>query len=168
MPKFRSTVNPFKAKAEKTEAQKSVAEPVAARLPRAAHEPEPAASVSDSDGRDATETAVQELEKPAVAAMTPQPKKAARDGWISKLGSLKALWQWLPRRGNDTDKITQAVQGELSLDNIKVVRNDLSEADLEVVPLRLNSVKKARAADVEAGSEGAPAEEKAMAQADRS
>src|SRR5437660_8597384 len=68
MPKFRSTVNPFKAKAEKTEAQKSVAEPVAARLPRAAQEPEPAASVSDSDGRDATETAVQELEKPAVAA----------------------------------------------------------------------------------------------------
>jgi hypothetical protein len=29
------------------------------------------------------------------------------------------------------------VQGELSLDKIKVVRNDLSETDLEVVPLRL-------------------------------
>jgi hypothetical protein len=28
------------------------------------------------------------------------------------------------------------VQGELSLDKIKVVRNDLSDADLEVVPAR--------------------------------
>ena len=29
------------------------------------------------------------------------------------------------------------VQGELSLDQIKVVRNDLSDADLEVIPAKL-------------------------------
>ena len=32
-----------------------------------------------------------------------------------------------------------AVQGELSLDRIKVVRNDLSDADLEVVPAKAPS-----------------------------
>jgi len=32
-----------------------------------------------------------------------------------------------------------AVQGELSLDRIKVVRNDLSDADLEVVPAKVPS-----------------------------
>ncbi len=31
---------------------------------------------------------------------------------------------------------TAPVQEELSLDNVKVVRNDLRDADLEVVPLR--------------------------------
>ncbi|HEY2082442.1 MAG TPA: hypothetical protein VGI88_06620, partial [Verrucomicrobiae bacterium] len=28
------------------------------------------------------------------------------------------------------------VQGELSLDNIKVMRNDLSETDVEIVPMK--------------------------------
>jgi hypothetical protein len=38
------------------------------------------------------------------------------------------------------------VQGELSLDKIKVMRNDLSETDLEVVPLRLRPDNKREAA----------------------
>lgn len=34
------------------------------------------------------------------------------------------------------------VQEELSLDNVKVVRNDLRDADLEVVPLRSTASRK--------------------------
>jgi hypothetical protein len=34
------------------------------------------------------------------------------------------------------------VQGELSLENIKVIRNDLSDADLEVVTRKMAPVKK--------------------------
>jgi len=40
------------------------------------------------------------------------------------------------------------VQVELSLDKVRVLRNDLSEADLEVVPLRIPAVK--------GGAESAP------------
>lgn len=43
-------------------------------------------------------------------------------------------------------------QGELSLDNIKVVRNDLSDTDLEVVPAR-SAVRKKPAAVVPAKAE---------------
>jgi hypothetical protein len=37
------------------------------------------------------------------------------------------------------------VQGELSLDNIKVMRNDLSETDLEAVPMKARRPKPAPA-----------------------
>ncbi len=39
------------------------------------------------------------------------------------------------------------MQGELSLDKIKVVRNDLSESDLEVVPLRSRRGGKEKSAE---------------------
>jgi len=43
------------------------------------------------------------------------------------------------------------VQGELSLDRVKVVRNDLSDADLEVVPARRNPAPGALAGKTAAG-----------------
>lgn len=43
----------------------------------------------------------------------------------------------LPRRKVTTGKLSQPViQGELSLDSVKVMRNDLSDSDLEVVTRR--------------------------------
>jgi len=39
------------------------------------------------------------------------------------------------------------VQGELSLDRVKVVRNDLSDADLEVIPARSKLASAAPAAE---------------------
>lgn len=48
----------------------------------------------------------------------------------------------------------QSLQGELSLDRIKVVRNDLSDADLEVVQVRRPAAS-ARALRANAGSEEA-------------
>ncbi len=61
---------------------------------------------------------------------------------VGKLSSL------LFRRTRKPVQMTMAcapkppVQGELSLDKIKVVRNDLSDADLEVVPAKLPAAPK--------------------------
>jgi hypothetical protein len=61
---------------------------------------------------------------------------ALLSGWKAKVGGLlrrprsKAVKPVIPRFTKPP------VQGELSLDKIKVLRNDLSDADLEVVPAR--------------------------------
>jgi hypothetical protein len=61
---------------------------------------------------------------------------ALLSGWRTKVISLS----W--RRSGKTERpavqrlTKQAVQGELSLERIKVLRNDLSDADLEVVPAK--------------------------------
>jgi len=56
--------------------------------------------------------------------------------WIAK-ANLFAWWQRRKTRARPVDPIPASkapVQAELSLDNIKVVRNDLNDADVEVVP----------------------------------
>lgn len=59
-----------------------------------------------------------------------------------KKSPLRALLLWGRAKKPDTAK-TQAsrplVQAELSLDKVKVVRNDLSESDFEIVPSRATS-----------------------------
>jgi hypothetical protein len=47
------------------------------------------------------------------------------------------------------------VQGELSLDRIKVVRNDLSDADLEVIPAKPPTAPVMRATEGAASTESA-------------
>jgi hypothetical protein len=55
---------------------------------------------------------------------------------LAKVNLLKARGPSRPAKA-DLGPFTKApVQGELSLDRIRVVRNDLSDADLEVVPAR--------------------------------
>ena len=77
---------------------------------------------------------------------------ALLSGWKAKLGGLlrrprsKAVKPAIPRFTKPP------VQGELSLDKIKVLRNDLSDADLEVVPAR---AKPAPAVVVEETARGA-------------
>jgi len=60
--------------------------------------------------------------------------------WLSALNpfSLKVAGKPKPVSGA---RSAPAVQGELSLDKVKVVRNDLSDADLEIVPLRSSTGK---------------------------
>jgi hypothetical protein len=55
--------------------------------------------------------------------------KAKLTGWLGR-ASVKAAKPAIPRFTKPP------VQGELSLDRIRVVRNDLSDADLEVLPAR--------------------------------
>ena len=63
---------------------------------------------------------------PALAEAT---KPAA--GWASKLNPMALLRE---ARAEKTE--VQAVQTELSLDKVKVVHNDLTDADVEVVPIK--------------------------------
>jgi hypothetical protein len=60
---------------------------------------------------------------------------------ISKLGSLKKIWGRRTTGKARRAKELRPVQGEFPLDKIKVVRNDLSESDLEIVPLRSGAAK---------------------------
>lgn len=58
-------------------------------------------------------------------------------GWLKKLNAL--AWEMYPGQKSKPaiprfDK--PATQGELSLDNVKVVRNDLNDSDLEIAPAK--------------------------------
>ena len=74
---------------------------------------------------------------PRVPEVAP-PKAPARAGskslasWASKL-SPASLWGGSPPT---QQKVLPAVQAELSLDTVKVVHNDLSDADVDVVPIK--------------------------------
>jgi hypothetical protein len=57
--------------------------------------------------------------------------------WMVKLGGLFARSDRKPAKSAIPRFPKPAVQGELSLERIKVMRNDLSDADLELVPARM-------------------------------
>lgn len=166
LPKFESSKNPFasKAKAEAQEqpkAIKSVAQPVAA----AAKPAKPAKMETISlFGAKAAEVATPariaeaqpvpveqrtKLEAPKVpeapeasvpvpVKVVPARKRAPFGQWVKKLNPLKLLPAQMegkkksPRAGAGRP----AVQAELSLEKVKVMRNDLSDADLEIMPAK--------------------------------
>jgi hypothetical protein len=64
---------------------------------------------------------------------------AIRDGWAGKLTSLLSTPPRKPARAVFAPPAKLPVQGELSLERVKVVRNDLSDADLAVVPAKQQS-----------------------------
>jgi hypothetical protein len=66
-------------------------------------------------------------------------------GWQVKLRGLFARSESKTAKSAIPRFPKPAVQGELSLERIKVVRNDLSDADLEVVPARASSAPAATA-----------------------
>ena len=51
-----------------------------------------------------------------------------------------AMWRDTQAR---TESAPQPVQSELSLDGVKVVHNDLSDADVEVVPMKSRAAAEA-------------------------
>ena len=80
----------------------------------------------------ASEPAVQKISNPVVA---PRPARAA--GWTDKFNPFRAPEPVAPM---------PTVQPELlSLDAVKVLHNDLSDADVEVVPARSRTVTPAAA-----------------------
>ena len=71
-------------------------------------------------------------------------RKTRGGGWVSQWGSkLGSLVSQKPKPARSAIPRFSGVpvQGELSLDNIKVVRNDLSDADLEVVTRKMAPAK---------------------------
>jgi hypothetical protein len=117
-----------------------------------ARESEAKPSVADSNvesskantnaGADNKVGITQVVEKTPVAT-APKPRGS---GWVSQWGSkLSSLVSPKPKpaKSGGARFSSVPVQGELSLDNIKVVRNDLSDADLEVVTRKMAPAKKA-------------------------
>jgi hypothetical protein len=124
LPKFGSEKNPFAPKPKEAAAPvdvKQVSAPVAA--------PVAAAPVVAKTQNIFTPPA----SKPVVA-------KPARAGWADKLNPFRA-----PQPVAESP--VAAMQPEFSLDAVKVLHNDLSDADVEVVPVKSRSAKPAAPAD---------------------
>jgi hypothetical protein len=83
-------------------------------LPKFGNAAEPA--VKNFNGASEERVKVEAVQRPA--------KAAPNRGWAQKLNPFATQGAPVPRA---------AVQGELSLDNVKPVRNDLSDTDLELV-----------------------------------
>jgi hypothetical protein len=102
--------------------------------------------------RTSIESSKPKVEKTPVTVARPERSSGWVRQWGSKLSSLVSA-KPKPARSALPRFSSLPVQGELSLDNIKVVRNDLSDADLEVVTRKSAPAKKP-----EAEMEWAPAE----------
>ena len=124
LPKFVLTQNPFKSPAE--------AEP------------------AGTGRRKPSPTPVKKTAAPVAAKtqkMPPWPPGPARaTSWASKLNPI-SIW-----RGSApaAQSAPWPVQAELSLDSVKVVHNDLSDADVEVVPIKSRTADKTAVPDAAA------------------
>ena len=132
MPKFGSGKNPFQAKSE--------------RLQAAASRPAESSQQVDSPAAPAVNPAEPKETAPVAPAVTPAPTASARKhrpsrSWFSGIlvsirSVLRKPWSKAPRPPRRPATRTP-VQAELSLDCVKVLRNDLSDADLEVVSVKV-------------------------------
>ena len=96
----------------------------------------PAGAESAEPGPEAAATSVRQVAAPVAAKtqkLPPWPPGPTRtSSWASKLNPM-TIW----REAHDpAESAPQPVQSELSLEGVKVVHNDLSDADVEVVPMK--------------------------------
>lgn len=77
------------------------------------------------------------------AERTPAEVPGTVNSWLKKLNPLVWFENRKPTepRASISRSSKRPVQGELSLDNIKVMRNDLSDADVEIVPARSRPIE---------------------------
>jgi hypothetical protein len=109
LPKFGLVQNPFKSPPE-TEPARPEAETIAAPISKII-----------------TPVAAKTQKLPALA-----PKPVRATSWANKLNPISMWRGQAPAAPNARGP----VQSELSLDSVKVVHNDLSDADVEVVPIK--------------------------------
>jgi hypothetical protein len=114
LPQFVSPKNPFANPA---------AQPAQAELPK----PPPQNSVAP-----AKKTASPWAKTQKMPANAPQGATARATTWVSKLNPA-AIFRSAP---SSVSKGATPVQVELSLEKVKVVHNDLTDADVEIVPLK--------------------------------
>src|SRR6266705_901400 len=148
LPKFGSGKNPFRSGAKRREPMQLIQPPEPdAESPKPALSP-PAAITRQPREGESMAGAVPVT--PALAAAEPGGLREKQSSRAPNWGSaLRAIWRgWLaavkerlPRRtpkrtrSNISQLAKPLVQPELSLDKVKVLRNDLSDTDLEVVPV---------------------------------
>jgi len=154
MPRFGSGRNPFQAR--KTLSPDAPPAPVStAALTPAVEAPGSVATpkVESVTAVAAAETEPQARPEPATVAKSEWKRKLA--GWIGKLRSRRQPKK--PKRATPVRPARGPVQGELSLDSIQVVRNDLSDSDFEVVARKTGpTAKPAAVAPAPGQSEPAP------------
>lgn len=135
LPKFGSNKNPFLT-AKPQSLQSEFSRKLPAAPPTLTHAEVEAAKLKETKR-------LPELiaNKPEVQTVTRPTMKMKVWSWIKKLKPFNPL-AWLAARRlakSAAQPVGKApVQAELSLEKIKVVRNDLSEADLEVVPVKIS------------------------------
>lgn len=139
LPKFNSPKNPF-ATGGRTEAAVESAPPTVLLVaPEPVRMSAPVAAQSEETLVPKNIFAAPKLAGMAVRtprAVGAQALRAAR--WLGEWGQKMNPMPWITRRRGPVRLAVNnfkppAVQTELSLDTVKVVRNDLSDADLEVV-----------------------------------
>ena len=75
--------------------------------------------------------------KPTVTKAPPVQAISSKPKFLSSLtGRFASSPAWQSPRPDVQDNLRPAVQAELSLDTVKVIHNDLSDADVEVVPIK--------------------------------
>jgi hypothetical protein len=164
LPKFESAKNPFASKVAAEPAERepqlpklSPAEAVVADAKEAPRLSALGALIVDRE----TSVAASRNSQPAESATVSEPAEVAVpvDSWLKKINPM--VWF---RNGKPVEprpaiprysKPHAPIQGELSLDNIKVMRNDLSEADVEVVPAKSRAPKLAAVPMSQAGTAAA-------------
>jgi hypothetical protein len=114
LPQFVSPKNPF---------AKSTAEPAQTELPKSEPQNLPAPVKKSAPAL------VKTQKMPALAA---QGATARATTWVSKLNPAVIFRSVSPAAG----KGATPVQTELSLEKVKVVHNDLTDADVEIVPMK--------------------------------
>jgi len=154
LPKFESTKNPFASKAHAEPAEREPQLPKLSSVESAAASEKPdrlstlGALIADREASVAATRNSQPAQSPQpaepVRAAEPAKVAAPVDGWLKKINPMV----WFNRKPAEPKPVIPRfskphapVQGELSLDNIKVMRNDLSEADVEVVPAKARAPK---------------------------
>jgi hypothetical protein len=155
LPKFESSKNPFASKSHNEPASHSEHEP---SLPKLTPAEIAAANLKKTQRLPVMQPTEAQTETttsmaPHGETVEPEGVPSVVGGWLQKLNPMV----WLDNHKSvDTKPAVprpsrMPVQGELSLDNIKVMRNDLSETDVEIVPA------KARPASLPSASAGAVA-----------
>jgi len=145
MPKFSSAKNPFvtPAKSQPVKAAEEIS--ATTETPEATTAMRAAAQLKETKRIPMPSVKMKETKRlPFVAARNGAQKQTKPAVWQNVFGSMGAMigklnplsWR-AERKPSGKSAIPRfdksAVQGELSLDNIKVVRNDLNDADMEIV-----------------------------------
>jgi hypothetical protein len=148
LPKFGSAKNPFAPAAAKPESPggspnapagkletASLFEPPSMERPKPVETKEAKAPARQPVKADLPAKAeVKLMATPAPSSAAPKPRRWT--AWIRKLNPLSLL---PPMRGGGGRNRTahKPVQAELTLEKVRVVRNDLNDTDFEIVPGRL-------------------------------
>ncbi|HEX4266061.1 MAG TPA: hypothetical protein VH597_17125 [Verrucomicrobiae bacterium] len=155
LPKFESSKNPFTSRSHEEPSEREPQLPKLtpaeiAAVPGGAGVPPASAGLAKLTPAELAAAKLKKTQalpvlgaKIEARARNPEPVAAAKpklvvDGWLKKINPLVWLGSRKPAEPKTTvPRFNKApVQGELSLDNIKVMRNDLSETDVEIVPAK--------------------------------